>query len=920
MNIRIRKSGFLFLLICSMCIVTGCFDKKTPEAYLVKAEQSMKEKKFSHAIITLKTALKLEPRNIRIRSLLGKAYLNVGQSLNAQKEVEKAIELGGDESILIPLLVESLMFHGDYEGVINISHEVSAKTLEKVRIYQVLSYFYTSQLPEYPDVINYLTDSESSKNQNLGKLLESINARNHKIIKQLLHEMDNKEIEPEVLFLLGKLHLQYQNYEKAEYFFKKYQNGRTSDLRINLFLAKSSLGQANYNEASSLADIVLKTIPSQPLANEVKAFSSYKTNEYEKAIFHANKSIQNGLASQVNHLVAGLSNFALNQFEAAYEHFKQIKKSISSTHPVHKVIVITEMKIGKLDEATTSILNMDSSTENYNKVLLSMGEHFLKLGDSKNAKEVLKKTSALNYIAPIDLAKIGLMKMSLGDITGLKDVEKVVQKEPGSIEYRLMLVSGYIYQGQLSKALIAVDKVINKTPNSTIGYNLAGSILVKLNRFKDAKKHFEKALIINPENILSFMFKALEAEKKSDYDVAYAHVEKVLEISPEYLDGILSLYRLSKQTNNVPNAIEKIKSIALRFDANRELSLAYAAILIKENRIEQSSRYLLQLKEQNKVDVSIDLLLGDLYVKQGKWQKAKDLYSSVLKQDPSNGLTFNRLVALLDSMSQYNEALTFIRNLKKNSGNSDYLYIMQGYFLTQTKKYQEAIDVLNLVSSASKELPQFKGISALAEFGLSNENIKINDIKIAYQETPSSYYSLAIAAYYVKYNQKDLAVSFLTKHVTEHERSYSELIVLANLVSDNKPDLAIEYYQQSLKGLPNNFVVLNNLALLSLRKKDLASSIQYIERAVKLAPRRTAVLDSYAQILLASGKAEKSVNIYKAMEAEVKLSADQIMVYAKGLIILKKRDVALDKLKTIVGIKTLEELLKEINNEIKNNK
>jgi len=899
MTISIKKPILIAFLAIVFIAFTGCSGDETPESYIVTAEEYMKNKKSNHAVVSLKIALKLAPNNIKARELLGQVYFNIGQSLIAEKEIRKALALGGREAVLIPLLAEILMFHSDYEGVIELSSTVKGSILEQIKIYQALSLFYVSELSNHLEIITQLKSSENTHYQAIGKLLEAINEKNHDTTQKIIFEIGQKEAIPEVLFFLGKLYLHYKDYEQAIFYFKKYQNDRISDLKTNLFLAKSELERENYKEAELLADAVLKLVPNQSFANYIKAFLLYKNNNYKQSIYHADKAIQNGFVNNTSHIIAGLSNFALNQFESAYEHFKQVKNNIPKNHPVYRIIVITEVKIGKLDEATESVLNMDDSTQNYSKVLLSMSDHFLKLGKYKNAKEILKKVGSIDDISSVELSKIGLMKLSLDDISGLKDIEKVVQNDPESIEYRLMLISAYIHQGQLNKALVVAKNVVNKAPKKVIGYNLTGSLLVKLNKYSEAKKYFDKGLLVNPQNILSFMFKALLAENKNDYELAYKYIEKVLEINPEYLDGILNLYRLSKQKNNTAEVIEKIKSIALKFNDNREISVAYAAILIKENQAEQASNYLLHLKRKKSIDASIELLLGDSYVKQGKWHKAKSIYTNILKQQPNNSLAFNRLVSVLDNMSQFDEALHIIKTMEIHTQNIDYLYIMKGYFLTKTLKYQDAVDTLKLVSPASQNLKQYKGIFTLAKLGINNEDVNIDDIKKAYEENPSSTYALAISSYYETKKQENLAISFLTQHVNAHERSYGALMVLANLISDEKPDLAIEYYQKALEGHPAHVVVLNNLAWLYLQKNDLEEAVKYIERAIRVAPKTVAILDTYAEILLATGDAEKSVNIYESIEAKMSLTDGQLRLYAKALITLGKTDEAHEKLKGV---------------------
>ena len=871
-------------IIFTCLVFTGCFSEKTADEYLNSAKSNIANNDPNLAIIALKNAIKLETDNVEARALLGEVYLTVGQSLNAEKELSKAIELGGTVDNLAPLLAEALMFHGDYEGVLELASRMDGDALENMRLYQALSLSYLSRLSESPFIIFQLLENDNVQYQLVGKLLQAVHEKSHDQIKSLMSDIASDVVEiPEALFLLGKLSLHYQQFEQANDYFTRYQKGRTSDLRSNLFLAKTALGQENFDRAEQLADFILAVVPKQPIANEIKAFVSYKKNNYQDAIFHADKAIQNGLANNINRLVAGMSNFALNQYESAYVHFSKIKKRVALEHPVHRIIVITEMKLGKLNDATETILNMDTETTGYNKILMSMGSHFLKLGESDNAQKVLAKASTLKNVSSIDLSQIGLMKLSANDITGIKDVQNVVDNEPGSLEYRLMLVSGYIYQGELTKALVQAETVISSHADLAIGYNLAGSILVKLNDIEKAASYFDQALTLDKNNLLSIMYQAMVAEQQGDIAKAYQALVRVTTINPEYIDGLMGLYRLSKLQGNTDDALAIIEKVVANSPENRQVSLAYAAILLQDQQAEKSTSFLLNLSSAGD-DITLKTLLANSYIKQGKWLLAKEVLFELFHLSPDNGQVFNLLISVLDQLSLYKEAISLIEDVKSKNTDLDYLSLMQGYFLTQLREYQEAVVVLKQVKPSVQDIPQYQGILALAEMGVNADNDNYDALLKAYQENPASYYALAISSYYVKNQQANEAISFLKQHVDKHPNRYGELMILADLVSGQDAQLAIAYYKRALAGAPNHIVVLNNLAWLYLQDNQISEAREYSERAVKLAPNRSAVLDTYAQILLADNDAAKAMTIYQLMSEHGQLTDQQKYSYTEALL------------------------------------
>jgi Tfp pilus assembly protein PilF len=116
---------------------------------------------------------------------------------------------------------------------------------------------------------------------------------------------------------------------------------------------------------------------------------------------------------------------------------------------------------------------------------------------------------------------------------------------------------------------------------------------------------------------------------------------------------------------------------------------------------------------------------------------------------------------------------------------------------------------------------------------------------------------------------------------------------------------SIEMFNQLLVKEPDNVAVLNNLAWTLLDSNKLAEATQYIERAIKLAPRNPDVLDTHGAVLLASGKVDAALLKF---EESLKIRPDNAAVllnYADGLIKKGEKDKAKSILDKIAGDKSI---------------
>ena len=98
------------LLITSVVTIalsmSACSEQKTPEQLIASANNYSEQGKFADAIIDFKNAVRAAPKNANARLGLGRAYLNQGNYISAEKELERAITLGANFAEVAPLMAQ----------------------------------------------------------------------------------------------------------------------------------------------------------------------------------------------------------------------------------------------------------------------------------------------------------------------------------------------------------------------------------------------------------------------------------------------------------------------------------------------------------------------------------------------------------------------------------------------------------------------------------------------------------------------------------------------------------------------------------------------------------------------------------------------------------------------------------------------
>ncbi len=98
-------------------MVAGC-GPSTPEELLATAKQELAKNDGAAAVIHLRNALQKNPDLGEVRFLLGKALLENGELVTAEKELRKAVELKYPTDQAIPVLAKAMLMLGQPKKVV----------------------------------------------------------------------------------------------------------------------------------------------------------------------------------------------------------------------------------------------------------------------------------------------------------------------------------------------------------------------------------------------------------------------------------------------------------------------------------------------------------------------------------------------------------------------------------------------------------------------------------------------------------------------------------------------------------------------------------------------------------------------------------------------------------------------------------
>ena len=266
-----NKISLSAIAVAAALSLTACSEQKTPEQYLASAEKLVASKKFDTAIIELKNAIKVEPRNAAVRLALGRLYLEIGNYLSAEKELERAQSLGVDFSELSGDLAQLYSRQSNTEKLYDLLEQgVSLEDEQYLTIlfYAAIAAYNNNELERASDLI-----SQASVFDSKYEVVKLAKAYNHYAqgnyqsgLKETASITDESVFYFEALLAQGHLLFADKKFLEASDAFKVVHQKAPMDNQFLLFLINSLWSGGNYGDAETYINRYLTTNPDSAVA------------------------------------------------------------------------------------------------------------------------------------------------------------------------------------------------------------------------------------------------------------------------------------------------------------------------------------------------------------------------------------------------------------------------------------------------------------------------------------------------------------------------------------------------------------------------------------------------------------------------------------------------------------------------------
>ena len=454
-------------------------------------------------------------------------------------------------------------------------------------------------------------------------------------------------------------------------------------------------------------------------------------------------------------------------------------------------------------------------------------------------------------------------------------------------------------------------------PNAASALYEVSQYYMFLHQVPQGQEALEKAVANAPDNYWYSQGLASLYQQQNELDKAVTLLEQMVVRFPAKQDPLFNLLDLYGRQEKYDEVISTLNRLEKRMGKNEQLSMEKFRIYLQMKDDKKAFQEIESLVQEYPMDMRYQVILGDVYLQNGKKQEAYDVYQKVLAAEPDNPMAIFSMASYYKQTGQeglYQQQLDTLLLNKKVTPDTK-VSVMRQMIVENEQADKDSTQIIALFDRIMKQEQDDPQIPMLYAQYLLSKNMEAESVPVLEQvvdldptnkaarmmligaavkkedykqiikvcepgieATPDAlefYYYLAVA-----YNQaeKPDSVISICKRALEHTTADSKKEIVSDFYSilgdmyhtQKQMKEAYAAYDSALVYNPSNIGALNNYAYyLSVERRDLDKAEEMSYKTVKAEPNNATYLDTYAWILFEKGNyAEARIYIDNAMKSE----------------------------------------------------
>ncbi len=253
----------------------------------------------------------------------------------------------------------------------------------------------------------------------------------------------------------------------------------------------------------------------------------------------------------------------------------------------------------------------------------------------------------------------------------LQDYGQAIDLDPSNADAWQARALVHLDQGNADKAIEDFNGLLKQNENNVKAHLALAEALTNLEKLDEALPHIEKAIQLSPESALGYTLRARWKAVKKDIDGALNDLDQAIKLEPRDVTALVIRARLYLSQDNLAAAKDDVERMLVISPGLVQGILMRSLIYAEEGRVGDAIADVELLLKEDPKNVAWRLQLASYYVKDRRPGKALDIFTKILAEDDEDFFARQARADTLLSIGKHAEAIADFEILLKQEPEDD---------------------------------------------------------------------------------------------------------------------------------------------------------------------------------------------------------------------------------------------------------
>jgi putative PEP-CTERM system TPR-repeat lipoprotein len=819
---------------------------------------------YNAAEIELKSLLQADPNLLDARVLLARVYLRAGNGAAAEKELERALDIGADPAALRFEIVEAKLQQQRFKEVLEtldvdaLPDDARARALALRGRAHIGLRDNDAAKQAFADAVALdPSDREAAAGLVQLALLDGDIATADAASERLLERYPQ---EPDVLLLRAEVERRAERPEAAVSRFGEVLVLEPENLRALLGRATTLVSMRRFDEARADLEQAEGIQPNIVIVSYLRGVMAFYERDWEQAGEHLQLVLGAQPAHVQSQLLMGIVSYARDDLQLAEEYLSRVNAALPGNLQAAKVLAATLLKLREPGQAA-DVLEPVVDTEDP-QIMALLGSAYMLAGDQQRGQEWLARAVEVAPDVAALRTQLALTLIAGGDMGGaIDELQSAVDLGQEVLQADVLLVLAKLKEKRYDEAIAASEALEQRRPDSPVAYNLTGLALLAQGKLDEARARFDKALELDAEFVTALINGARVEVAADDLDAAEGQYRRALQQDPKNLAALLGMAALAELRDDDGGIVEWLNKAQDANPAARQPGLLLSRYYIDRQDHLKALSVASDLAGRFPDDADVLEMLGRAQTLTDEPASAIRSFDQILAKRPDDA----RIHYLKGGAQWKSEDLGAARRSFERAAElkPDFVdaRVALASVLVAADAHQDALDVARGLQADYPDQPLGFRIEGTVQMAARNPQGAIGPLRQAVELAPSPTLVRQLAEAYTRADRAGDAIALLEDWSRQQPEDLSSQAMLAMLMhGEGMVDGALPIYERLYAAGQNNILILNNLAWILHERGD-ARALEIAAKAYEMDPNRPEVADTYGWILFNTGQRDKGLSI-----------------------------------------------------------